>query len=170
MLQSSINYCWWHLPTIDEHRKNMKINIKPRTGNARAHTGESIQPKLKFSTSLQSCTSAHTRKIPENETLPCTGHSTNDRTTSLMSLTAVRDIQEHLTASYVFRWQFTYRGLQMQLRHQLPASNPNTKFFRNRSSSCIYETSGEMHMTFQIGFLLSLSTSCTKALKANTIT
>jgi len=38
----------------------------------------------------------------------------------------------------------------MQLRHQLPASNPNTKFFRNRSSRCECETSGEMHMTFQL--------------------
>jgi len=45
----------------------MKINNKPRTGNVRAHTGESIQPKLKFSTSLQFCTSAHKHKIPETK-------------------------------------------------------------------------------------------------------
>jgi hypothetical protein len=61
-----------------------------------------------------------------------------------MSLTVVRDIKEHLTDSYVFRWQFTYWGLKIQPRHQLPASN------RNRSSSCERETSGEMHMTFQL--------------------
>jgi hypothetical protein len=43
----------------------MKINTKPRTGNVTAHTGESIQPKSKFNTSLQFCISAHTHQMPE---------------------------------------------------------------------------------------------------------